>query len=77
MPTKKSDILPGDRVILSAANGLGTRPFTVLYVDPRDTILDIRVRGGNGKEWWARSEGIRLLPEEPEGDAFSDRYGDW
>lgn len=70
-------IQPGDRVILSAVNGLGCKPFTVLEVDARDVIHQLYVEGTNGVRWWARAEGARVLPREPEGNAFSSRYGDW
>jgi hypothetical protein len=74
----KNDILPGDRVILSAANGLGRNPYTVLEVDPRvGNIFRLYVEGRNGQRWWARIEGTRVLPAEPEGGFSSDRYGDW
>ena len=70
-------IRPGDRVILSPVNGLGCNPFTVLEVDPRDIIHRLYVEGRNGQRWWARIEGARILPREPEGNFTSSRYGDW
>lgn len=72
-----NDIQPGDRVILSPANGLGRNAFLVLEVDPRDIIHRLYVEGRNGQRWWARIEGARILPREPEGNFTSSRYGDW
>lgn len=57
----KNAIQPGDRVILSAVNGLGRGLFEVLEVDPRDVIHQLHVRGENGHTWWARSEGAKIL----------------
>lgn len=53
---------PGDRVVLAAVNGLGHNPFTVIEVDPRDIIHRLHVEGANGQRWWARLEGVRILP---------------
>lgn len=58
---KSTNIRPGDRVILSAVNGLGSRPFTVLEVNRKDIIHDIYVQGANGQTWPARSEGARII----------------
>ena len=73
----KNDILPGDRVILSPVNGLGCKPFTVLEVRPGTPIHTLYVEGRNGQRWWARAEGARILPQEPEGNFTSSRHGDW
>lgn len=52
---------PGDRVILSAINGLGRNTFLVIEVDPRDIIHRLHVEGANGQRWWARIEGAKVV----------------
>jgi hypothetical protein len=71
-------ILPGDHVILAPVNGLGCGAFLVLEVDPNvHPTHRLYVEGRNGQRWWARIEGARILPEEPEGNFTSSRHGDW
>lgn len=58
---KNSNISVGDMVELGVENGLGLNPFTVLEVEPKDTLFPVKVMGGNGNIWWARMEGIKIL----------------
>jgi len=73
----KSKIQVGDTVTLAPENGLGRGKFYVLEVDDRDVIHQLYVEGTNGVRWWARAVGARVVHSEPEGNAFSSRYGDW
>jgi len=57
----KNTILPGDTVILSASNGLGSGKFYVLEVDDRDVIHQLYVEGSNGVRWWARAKGAKVV----------------
>lgn len=73
----KHDIKPGDLIIPCVWDGLGKNPMLVLEVHSKDLLRPLKVRGQNGNTWWARAEGARVLVEEPEGNFFSDRHGDW
>ena len=50
----------GDKVTLSAENGLGRAPFLVLRVVPGDVIHNLYVQGANGETWWARAHGAKV-----------------
>ena len=73
----KNKIQVGDTVTLAPENGLGRGKFYVLEVDDRDVIHQLYVEGTNGVRWWARAKGARVHLEEPTGNFFSARHGDW
>lgn len=53
----KNNILPGDTVILSASNGLGSGRFFVLEVDGHE----LYVQGPNGVTHTARTKGAKVV----------------
>jgi hypothetical protein len=57
---KNAHIKAGDKVTLSAENGLGSNPFLVLRVVPGDVIHNLYVQGLNGETWWARIQGAKV-----------------